>query len=30
MQRAVASDWPNDFKGLWHDIVRQVAHVTVP
>ncbi|MFO7683905.1 MAG: hypothetical protein R6X34_28065 [Chloroflexota bacterium] len=21
MQRAVASDWPNDFKGLWHDIL---------
>lgn len=20
MNRAVASDWPNDFKGLWHDI----------
>jgi hypothetical protein len=20
MHRAVASDWPNDFKGLWHDI----------
>jgi hypothetical protein len=21
MQRAVASDWPNDFKSLWHDIL---------
>ena len=21
MQRAVASAWPNDFKGLWHDIL---------
>jgi hypothetical protein len=21
MHRAVASDWPNDFKGLWHDIL---------
>lgn len=20
MQRAVASDWPNDYKGIWHDI----------
>jgi hypothetical protein len=20
MRRAVASEWPNDFKGLWHDI----------
>ena len=20
MHRAVASDWPNDFRGLWHDI----------
>ncbi|MCB8943985.1 MAG: hypothetical protein H6658_09540 [Ardenticatenaceae bacterium] len=30
MHRAVQSDWPNDYRGLWHDIVRQVAHVTVP
>lgn len=21
MQRAVATSWPNDFKGLWHDIL---------
>lgn len=21
MHRAVASDWPNDFKGLWHDLL---------
>jgi hypothetical protein len=30
LERAIASDWPNDYKGLWHDIVRQVAHVTAP
>jgi len=21
MQRAVNSDWPNDFKGIWHDVL---------
>jgi len=30
MHRAVASDWPNDYKGIWHDCVRQAAHVTAP